>query len=108
LEVSIGSAFVEMVGEQLVSEMALVLVSDAPKVRKEGSIVVAKATVPCAKDAVVDPAEGSDDDSEDIYIEEDNKIIRPKKPSHVDFGKSTIKRGHIEVLTKFHFIDDVS
>jgi hypothetical protein len=29
-------------------------------------------------------------------FEEDNTIIRPTKPSHVDFGKSKIKEGHIE------------
>jgi hypothetical protein len=47
------------------------------------------------------------DDNEDIDIEEDNTIIRPTKPSHVNFGKFTIKGGHVEVLTKFDYIDEV-
>jgi hypothetical protein len=38
--------------------------------------------------------EQSEDDSEDLDIEEDNYDIRPTKPSHVDFGKSTIKGAH--------------
>jgi hypothetical protein len=97
-----------MVAEQPVSELALVIASDAPETKGDNSIVVAKATTPQAEDAVVDLAEGSGDDSEDIGIEEDNKIIRPTKPSHVDFRKSTIKGGHIEVLSMFHYIDDVN
>jgi hypothetical protein len=34
---------------------------------------------------VADPPEGSREDSENINIEEDNTIICPTKPSHVDF-----------------------
>jgi hypothetical protein len=64
--------------------------------------VVAKATTPQAEDVAMDPAKGSGDDTEDIDIEEDSNIIRPMKPSRVDFRKSTIKGRHIEVLTKFH------
>jgi hypothetical protein len=96
-----------MVGEQPVFEQALVLALGAPEAR-EGSIVVAKAIVPCAKNDVVDPANRLDDDREDIDMEDNNNIICPMKPRHVDFGKSRIKEGHIEVLTKFHCIDDVS
>lgn len=85
-----------MAGEQPASAL------DTSETRGESSIGVAKATTPHAEDVVVNPAEGSDNDSEDIDIEEDSNIIRPTKPSHVDFGKFTIKGGHIEVLTKFH------
>jgi hypothetical protein len=47
-------------------------------------------------------------DSDNIDIEEDNTIIRPTKPNnHVDFGKSKIKEGHIEVLNRFGYIDNV-
>lgn len=47
---------------------------------------------------------GPSEDSDDIDIEEDNTIIHPTKPSHVDFGKSKIKEGHIEVLNQFGYI----
>jgi hypothetical protein len=43
----------------------------------------------------------------DIDVEEDNTIIRPTKPSHVDFEKSKIKEGHIEVLNYFGYIDNI-
>jgi hypothetical protein len=39
-----------------------------------------------------------------IDIEEDKTIIRPTKVSHVDFDKSKIKGGHIEVHTRFGYI----
>jgi hypothetical protein len=34
-------------------------------------------------------------------------IIRSTKPSHVDFRKSKIKEGHIEVLNRFSYIDNI-
>jgi hypothetical protein len=40
-----------------------------------------------------------------IDFEEDNTVICPMKPSHVDFRKSKIKEGHIEVLNCFGYID---
>jgi hypothetical protein len=48
------------------------------------------------------------EDSDDIDIEEDNSIIRPTKPSHVDYRKSKIKGRHIEVLTRFDYIDKLN
>jgi hypothetical protein len=57
---------------------------------------------------MADPTKGSEDGSEDLYIEEDNNDIRLTKLSHVNFGKSTIKGGHIEVLSKSHCIGDAS
>ena len=69
---------------------------------------MAEATMPSINDDAMDPTKGSDDDSQHIEIAEDNNGIHPTKPSHVDFGKSTIKEGHIEVLTKFHCIVDIS
>jgi hypothetical protein len=47
------------------------------------------------------------EDSDNIDIEEDSTIICPTKPGHVDFGKSKIKGGHIEILNRFGFIDNV-
>jgi hypothetical protein len=47
------------------------------------------------------------EDIDNIDNEEDNIIIRPTKPSDVDFGKSKIKGGHIEVLNRFEYIDNV-
>jgi hypothetical protein len=38
-------------------------------------------------------------------FEEDNVVILPMKPSHVDFEKYKIKEGHIEVLNRFGYID---
>jgi hypothetical protein len=62
-----------------------------------------EATASQAESGVVNPSE----DSDDIYIEEDNTTIRPMKPSHVNFDKSKIKGGHIEVLNHFGYIDNI-
>jgi hypothetical protein len=96
-----------MAGEQSTPELALVLALKTPDTRGDSSIVVVEATSPQAEVAIADLAEESDDDNEDIDIEEDNTIMRPKTPIHVDFVKSTIKGGHIEKLTKFDYIDNV-
>jgi hypothetical protein len=47
------------------------------------------------------------EDRDNIDIEEYISIVRPTKPSHVDFDKSKIKGGHIEVLNYFGYIDNV-
>jgi hypothetical protein len=47
------------------------------------------------------------EDSDNTDNEEDNTIICPTKPSHVDFSKSKIKGGHIEVLNHFGYIYNV-
>jgi hypothetical protein len=95
-----------MAGKQVAHELALVLASDAPETKVESLAVVAEATVLQYGGTVADPSKGSSDDNDDIDIEEDNTIICPTKPSHIDFGKSEIKGGHIEVLTKFYYIDN--
>jgi hypothetical protein len=60
------------------------------------------------EDVVINPIDGSEDDNEDLYIEEESNDIEPTKPSHVDFGKSTINDGHIQVLTESHYASDAS
>jgi hypothetical protein len=51
----------------------------------------------------------SDDsrDSEELDFEEDinDAEVRPSKPSHVVFGKSTMKKEHIEVMNNNYFYD---
>lgn len=46
--------------------------------------------------------------SEEFELEEDNDKDRLSKPSHISFGKSTIMRGHIEVLKNINYIIDTS
>jgi hypothetical protein len=46
-------------------------------------------------------------DSEDFDVDSDNDDAedRPWRPSHVAFGKSTIKRGQIEAMKDKYFCD---
>jgi hypothetical protein len=46
-------------------------------------------------------------DNVDYDFAEGSTVIRPTKPSHVDFRKSKIKEGHIEVLNRFSYIDNI-
>jgi hypothetical protein len=71
--------------------------------RIEDLSVATEATACQTKAAIVDPSK----DSDDIDIEEDSTIICPTKPSHVDFGKSKIKGGNIEVLNRFGYINNI-
>ncbi|PWZ43497.1 hypothetical protein Zm00014a_044628 [Zea mays] len=59
----------------------------APETKIEDLSLATKATASQTKVATVDPSK----DSDGIDIEDDNTIIGPTKPSHVDFDKSKIK-----------------
>jgi hypothetical protein len=47
----------------------------------------------------------SDSESFDIESEDENAEDRPLRPSHVVFGKSTIKQGQIESMKRKYFHD---
>jgi hypothetical protein len=49
-------------------------------------------------DTLADLGEESEEESEEFELEEDSNDIRSSKPSHACFGKSTIMKGHIDVL----------
>jgi hypothetical protein len=53
---------------------------------------------------------GDSDVSDEFDFEEDDIDAEdlPSKPSHVIFDKSTIKKGHIEVLKNANYISDTS
>jgi hypothetical protein len=89
--------------EQHVAKMSLTPSSDVPETRVEEFASKMGATASQAEAGSMNPFK----DSYNIDIEEDNTIIRPTKPSHVDFGKFKIKGGHIEVLNHFSYIDNV-
>jgi hypothetical protein len=77
---------------------------DVPETKVEDLSATTEATACQTEAATVDPSE----DSDDIDIEEDITIICSTKPSHMDFGKSKIKGGHIEVLNRFGYIDNIN
>jgi hypothetical protein len=54
-------------------------------------VVAAEATSSQVEATIVNPFEGLGEDNDDIDTEEDNTMIRPTKPSHVDFRKSRLK-----------------
>jgi hypothetical protein len=50
---------------------------------------------------------GDSNDSESFDVESENKDVedRPWRPSHVVFGKSTVKQGQIEAMKGKYFHD---
>jgi hypothetical protein len=76
----------QMVEELSALGLSLVPSSDVSELKVKDLSMTVEVAAPQSK-VVVDLSE----DSDDIDTEEDNTIIRPIKPSHVDFGKSKIK-----------------
>jgi hypothetical protein len=75
-----------MVEELSALGLSLVPSSDVSEPKVKDLSMTVDVAAPQSK-VVVDLSE----DSDAIDTEEDNTIIRPIKPSHVDFGKSKIK-----------------
>jgi hypothetical protein len=77
--------FLRNVQRAIHPELSLVPSSD------EKLVVAAEATSSQVEATIVNPFEGLGEDNDDIDTEEDNTMIRPTKPSHVDFRKSRLK-----------------
>jgi hypothetical protein len=92
-----------MARDQSTAEVSLAPSSDALELRIKSLSTTVEATASQAKASATNPSE----DSDDIDIEEDNTTICPMKPSHLNFGKSKIKGGHIEVLNRVGYIENV-
>lgn len=52
--------------------------------------------------------ESWDESNEELEFEEDDSDIRPMKPSHVNFGKSTINKGYVEVMKRLDYIENTN
>jgi hypothetical protein len=92
-----------MAQEHSVAEVSLAPLSDVPETRVENLATTVEVTASQAEAGAVDPSE----DIDDIDIKEDIITIHHMKPSHVNFSKSKIKGGNIEVLNHFGYIDNV-
>jgi hypothetical protein len=83
-----------MAGEQPGADVPLAPSSSVQETTVEKLVTIIEATASQAKAGVVNLFE----DSDNIDIEEDSTTIYPTKPSHVDFGKSKIKGGHLRYI----------
>jgi hypothetical protein len=92
-----------MAEEQSATEVSLAPSSDTLETWVENLLTTVEATASQGEAGTVNPFE----DSYDIDIEEDNTTIRPMKPSHMNFDKSKIEGGYIEVLNRFGYINNV-
>jgi hypothetical protein len=93
-----------MVGEKVASDLVIVrALGTIDEMMSSESTLLTEVT----EGSVAGVTDESDDDSEDLDIEENIKDIRPKMPSHIIFGESTIRIGHIEVLKNRHCTSDI-
>ena len=83
--------------------MSLTPSTNVPEALTEEFVLVAGAIASYAEVSSLNQSE----DSGNIDFEEDNTVICPIKPSHVDFDKTKIKEGHIEVLNRFGYIYNI-
>jgi hypothetical protein len=66
--------------------------------RRSGLIVLEEATAETEQTVAKD---GSDSESE-----EDNNILSPTKPSHIEFGRSTVTPGDLVVMKKLGYFGE--
>jgi hypothetical protein len=92
-----------MAGEQSGASVPLALSTSVQDTKVEEFVSKIEVTTSQVEAGSMNPSK----DSDNIDIEEDSTTIRPTKPSHVDFDKCKIKGGHIEVLNRFGYIDNV-
>jgi hypothetical protein len=69
-----------------------------------GLVVPGEVTNECASnaDAIQTMVEGESDKES----EEDNNILNPAKPNHLEFGKSTITEDDMTMMTKLGYFEE--
>jgi hypothetical protein len=97
-------------------------VRSTARVEREGSETEASETVPIseamqrsglvtsekipAEQAEQATAEAEEEDIEETDPEDDYRIAMPSKPSHLDFGKSTVSKADLSKMVKSGFFNE--
>jgi hypothetical protein len=97
-------------------------VRSTARVEREGSETEASETVPISEamqrsglvtsekipndDAEQAIAEAEEEDIEETDPEDDYRIAMPSKPSHLDFGKSTVSKADLSKMVKSGFFNE--
>jgi hypothetical protein len=71
--------------------------------RRSGLVVLEEAT---AKGATAETEQIVAEDGSDRESEEDNSILSPTKPSHIEFGRSTVTAGDLVVMKKLGYFGE--
>jgi hypothetical protein len=79
-------------------------VCSTARVDREGDETEATETVPTPEDVPV--AEAEQADVEETDSEDDYSSVVPSKPSHLDFGKSTISEGDLPKMLKLVYFNE--
>jgi hypothetical protein len=68
--------------------------------RRSGLVVPEETT---AEGATGETEQTVAEDGSDSESEEDNRILSPMKPSHIEFGRSTVTAGDLVVMKKLDY-----
>jgi hypothetical protein len=71
--------------------------------RRSGLVVPEEAT---AEGATAETEQTVAEDRSDRESEEDNSILSPTKPSHIEFGRSTVTVGDLVVMKKLGYFGE--
>jgi hypothetical protein len=74
------------------------------EVMRRSCLVMSEQTT--AEDATVEAEQTVAEDGSDDENEEDNNILSPSKPSHIEFGKSTVTEKDLDVMKKLGYFGE--
>ena len=92
-----STARVEREGEETEASET-VPISEA--MQRSGLVISEKIPIDDAEQAI---AEAEEEDIEETDPEDDYRIAMPSKPSHLDFGKSTVSKADLSKMVKAGF-----
>jgi hypothetical protein len=81
-----------------------VLISEA--MQRSGLVISEKIPSDDAEQAEQAIAEAEEEDIEETDPEDDYRIAMPSKPSHLDFGKSTVSKADLSKMVKSGFFNE--
>jgi UDP-N-acetyl-D-mannosaminuronate dehydrogenase len=73
--------------------------------KRSGLVVTEEAT---AEGATAETEQALAEDGTDSESEEDNSILSPMKPSHIEFGRSTVTAEDLVVMKKMGYFGEMT
>jgi hypothetical protein len=85
-------------------EAEVIETSPISEVMRRSGLLVPEETV--AEGGTTESEQAVVDDRSDDEIEEDNNILSPSKPSHIEFGKSTVTEEDLVMMKKLGYFEE--
>jgi hypothetical protein len=85
-------------------EAGVTEIAPISEVMRRLGLIVSKGTV--AEGGTIEAGQAVVEDRSDDEVEEDNNILSPTKPSHIEFGRSTVTAEDLIVMTKLGYFGE--